>query len=66
MILIPNYLNSQTTLVITKNLCYFVSSSQKDESSCKDFTRAKLNLLIKHNRWVSQVAMNYSLLSKIT
>jgi len=55
MILIPNYLNSQTTLVITKDLCYLISTSPYKLNKIQRF---KLDLLMKHNRWVSQVALN--------
>ena len=57
MILIPNYLNSQTTLVITKDLCYLISCSTPT-TPLNEIQMFKLNLIMKHQRWVSQVTMN--------
>ena len=53
MILIPNYLNSQATLVITRDLCVLFRFPNKVTKG----TKVKLDLLMKHSRWVSQVAM---------
>jgi hypothetical protein len=56
MVLIPNYLNSQATLVITRDLCVLFRFSDNVPKVTKG-TKVKLDLLMKHSKWVSQVAM---------
>ncbi len=56
MILIPNYLNSQATLVITRDLCVLFRFADNVPEVTKS-TKVKLDLLMKHSKWVSQVAM---------
>lgn len=52
MVIIPNYLDSQVTLVIVNDLCYFIAPATQQVDNRFRF---KFSLLLKHQRWVSEV-----------
>ena len=53
MTVVPNFLNSQATLIVAEQGCFLFSRHL--EGHLDELTRFKLTLLQKHSRWVSQV-----------